>query len=554
MTELKKKPLFNPEGDPDVRLRRMIGGNTTNLNDFNNMKYAWVSDWYRQAMNNFWIPEEINLSQDVKDYPRLLSAERSAYDKILSFLVFLDSIQTANLPNIGAYITANEVNLCLSIQAFQECVHSQSYSYMLDTICSPVERNDILYQWKTDEHLLRRNTFIGDCYNEFQERKDAPTLLRVMMANYILEGIYFYSGFMFFYNLSRNGKMSGSAQEIRYINRDENTHLWLFRNIITELQKEQPELFTAESVQALREMMREGVEQEIAWGHYVIGDDIPGLNRQMISDYIRYLGNLRWTSLGYYEKACPRLVPEIATELIVLDKDAQPALESSAGYKQFLIGAPHYLLLMSAPHSYAAINAGYMMEDLVLKLTELDIDTCWMTFTDSDKIKKALSLTTPLEVAAIVAFGYGEKTAKKLRLNILSMSQIDVRAEQQYYAPKKGVHDLVHMGSWSNKSGLDEMMDFYDDMLWQSFYAASLSPSYLNRQPYGFLVQDHSIYLVQQEDAYTDNLDAALDLGIVMLHFSAVASQWAGQVRWELSPAAPDGLPEGLRSAAVYHM
>ena len=554
MTELKKKPLFNPEGDLDVRLRRMIGGNTTNLNDFNNMKYAWVSDWYRQAMNNFWIPEEINLSQDVKDYPRLLSAERSAYDKILSFLVFLDSIQTANLPNIGAYITANEVNLCLSIQAFQECVHSQSYSYMLDTICSPVERNDILYQWKTDEHLLRRNTFIGNCYNEFQERKDAPTLLRVMMANYILEGIYFYSGFMFFYNLSRNGKMSGSAQEIRYINRDENTHLWLFRNIITELQKEQPELFTAESVQALREMMREGVEQEIAWGHYVIGDDIPGLNRQMISDYIRYLGNLRWTSLGYYEKACPRLVPEIATELIVLDKDAQPALESSAGYKQFLIGAPHYLLLMSAPHSHAAINAGYMMEDLVLKLTELDIDTCWMTFTDSDKIKKALSLTTPLEVAAIVAFGYGEKTAKKLRLNILSMSQIDVRAEQQYYAPKKGVHDLVHMGSWSNKSGLDEMMDFYDDMLWQSFYAASLSPSYLNRQPYGFLVQDHSIYLVQQEDAYTDNLDAALDLGIVMLHFSAVASQWAGQVRWELSPAAPDGLPEGLRSAAVYHM
>jgi ribonucleoside-diphosphate reductase alpha chain len=207
------------------------------------------------------------------------------------------------------------------------------------------------------------------------------------------------------------------------------------------------------------------------------------------------IGQLR----SYYEKTCPRLVPEIATELIVLDKDAQPALESSAGYKQFLIGAPHYLLLMSAPHSYAAINAGYMMEDLVLKLTELDIDTCWMTFTDSDKIKKALSFTTPLEVAAIVAFGYGEKTAKKLRLNILSMSQIDVRAEQQYYAPKKGVHDLVHMGRWSNKSGLDEMMDFYDDMLWQSFYAASLSPSYLNRQPYGFLVQDHSIYLVQQE-------------------------------------------------------
>ena len=88
---------------------------------------------------------------------------------------------------------------------------------MLDTICSPTQRDDILYQWKTDEHLLRRNTFIGDLYNEFQKKKDAFTLLKVMMANYILEGVYFYSGFMFFYNLARNGKMPGSAQEIRYI-------------------------------------------------------------------------------------------------------------------------------------------------------------------------------------------------------------------------------------------------------------------------------------------------------------------------------------------------
>ena len=299
MAHLVKKPLFNPGGDTDVRLRRMIGGNTTNLNDFNNLKYPWVSDWYRQAMNNFWIPEEINLAQDVKDYPNLSQAERTAYDKILSFLVFLDSIQTANLPNIGEYITANEVNLCLSIQAFQECVHSQSYSYMLDTICSPTQRDEILYQWKTDEHLLRRNTFIGDLYNEFQEKRDPVTLLRVLMANFILEGVYFYSGFMFFYNLSRNGKMPGSAQEIRYINRDENTHLWMFRSILLELQKEQPELFSPENVEMLRQMLEEGVRQEIAWGHYVIGDAVPGLTSRMVTDYIRYLGNLRWSSLGF---------------------------------------------------------------------------------------------------------------------------------------------------------------------------------------------------------------------------------------------------------------
>lgn len=296
---LTKNALFNPEGDTDLRLRRLIGGNSTNLNDFNNLRYSWVNDWYRQAMNNFWIPEEINLTQDTKDYRRLSAAERTAYDKILSFLVFLDSLQSNNLPSISEYLTANEVKLCLHIQAFQECVHSQSYSYMLDTICSPEERNDILYQWKTDAHLLRRNRFIGECYNDFQEQPNGFTLMKTLVANYILEGIYFYSGFMFFYNLSRNGKMSGSAQEIRYINRDENTHLWLFRNLILELKKEEPELFTPEQVQIYEAMMREGIDQEIAWGQYVIGDRIPGLNAQMVEDYIRYLGNLRWQSLGF---------------------------------------------------------------------------------------------------------------------------------------------------------------------------------------------------------------------------------------------------------------
>ena len=299
MDELKIKPLFNPNGDIEVEKRRMVGGNTTNLNDFNNMQYGWASAWYRQAMNHSWIPEEINLSQDLTDYHHLLPSERTAYDKILSFLVFLDSLQTANLPSVSDYVTANEVGLCLHIQTFQECLHSQAYSYMLDTICSPEERNDILFQWRTDEHLLKRNTFIGNCYNDFRENRDLKHLMKVMIANYILEGIYFYSGFMFFYNLSRNGKMPGSAQEIRYINRDENTHLWLFRNIILELKKEEPQLFGEEDIKEYREMMEEGVRQEAAWGEYVIGEDIPGLTGKMVRDYIFYLGNLRWSSLGF---------------------------------------------------------------------------------------------------------------------------------------------------------------------------------------------------------------------------------------------------------------
>ena len=53
---------------------------------------------------------------------------------------------------------------------------------MLDSICSPEVRNAILYQWKTDDHLLRRNTFIGECYNEFHNHQDKMFLMKALTA------------------------------------------------------------------------------------------------------------------------------------------------------------------------------------------------------------------------------------------------------------------------------------------------------------------------------------------------------------------------------------
>ena len=169
---------------------------------------------------------------------------------------------------------------------------------MLDTICSPEKRNEILYQWKDDKILLERNKFIGEQYNKFLENPSKENLIKTIMANFILEGIYFYSGFMFFYNLERNGKMPGSSQEIRYINRDENTHLWLFRNLIRELQIEEADVFTDELVNELRLMMKNGVEHEINWGNYVIGENIQGINKNLIESYIKFLGNKRLKEIG----------------------------------------------------------------------------------------------------------------------------------------------------------------------------------------------------------------------------------------------------------------
>ncbi len=74
--------------------------------------------------------------------------------------------------------------------------------------------------------------------------------------------------------------------------------MWIFRNIIKELQKEEPGLFNDDLKKELVDMMKKGVKNEIAWGHYVIGDNIQGINKKLIEDYIKYLGNLRLSAIG----------------------------------------------------------------------------------------------------------------------------------------------------------------------------------------------------------------------------------------------------------------
>lgn len=294
--EINKKKIFNEYGDRGTQ--SIIGGNTTNLREWNRIKYDWATVMYRTMLNNFWIPEEISLAEDVKQFPYLTSSERRAFDKIISFLNFLDSIQSENLPNLSRYITAAEVSSLLNIQAFQEEIHAQSYSYILDTVTNPVTRDSIYDEWRTDKVLLERNRFIADIYQRFNEDPSVHNFIRTIMANYILEGIYFYSGFSFFYTLARQGKMTATSTIFKYINRDEVTHLVLFQNIIKELRQEKPELFTEELEKELVQMMREGVENEIAWGQYITDDKILGINNILIERYIKYLSNLRLTAIG----------------------------------------------------------------------------------------------------------------------------------------------------------------------------------------------------------------------------------------------------------------
>lgn len=254
---------------------------------------------------------------------------------------------------------------------------------------------------------------------------------------------------------------------------------------------------------------------------------------------------------NYYRNSVRRLVPQLKTELYFFGTDSRAALEGAAGYNQFLVGAPQYLVLMSEKNTLAHLNAGYIMEDLILKLTDMDLDSCWLTFTDSEEVKDTLGIDSDLDVVAIAAFGFGKKAVRRLRLNKRSMSNVDLVAKHRYMEPKRSVQDLAFLNTWGNSHGLDTFIGFFDEMLWEALYAASLAPSYLNRQAYGFVLHDGSISLVARPDAYNTRIDGDLSLGIVLHHFSAVAEIWAGKLSWRFGDAAGKlELPEGHRLIA----
>lgn len=295
---IKKRKLFNPEGNDELANRKIIGGDSTNLFNLNNVKYKWAVKMYRSMMENFWIPEKVSLVDDVVDYQKLPKAELRAYNGILSFLVFLDSIQTNNLPNIGDFITAPEINLALSVQAYQEAIHSQSYAYIIESAIPVDFKNKIYDFWRTDKKLFDRNKYIASVYQDFADENSEEKFVKALIADYILEGIYFYNGFNFFYNLAQRNLMKGTKDVIKYIHRDELTHCVLFRNLILDLKQERPELFDEEMIYA---MFKEAVDHEISWAEHIIGEDVIGMSPKSIKDYTHWLANSRLASLKLKE-------------------------------------------------------------------------------------------------------------------------------------------------------------------------------------------------------------------------------------------------------------
>lgn len=287
-----KKKIYNPHSTETLSHRRTISGNPTGHIELTKVKYQWAVNLWDMMLANTWFPKEVDMTEDAKQYKSLTDAEKRMYDLVLSQLIFMDSIQTNNISdNVNPYITAPEINILLVRQAFEEALHSSSYAVMVESIS---ENTDEIYDmWRKDNVLAGKNDYIAEVYERLETDPTDHNKVLAMFANQILEGIYFYSGFTAMYALARAGKMLGSAQMIRFIQRDEVTHLAVFQNLINTTRKERPELFTKELEDEVYAMFQAAVELESNWGKYITGGQILGLSEPIIEEYIKFLADER---------------------------------------------------------------------------------------------------------------------------------------------------------------------------------------------------------------------------------------------------------------------
>lgn len=279
---------------------RLFGGKSSGILNWNDIAYPHWYKMYKRLLGNYWQADEINMSSDVKQFLTLPQAEREAYLKIIGLLSTLDAPQTRTALLLSLYATDPSVQSILAVIAQQEAVHNESYSYVLSSIVSLEEQNKTFELGRTDPVLLKRNEQIIKQYNAFVEAPSLENILKTMVYTALLEGMFFYSGFAFFYNLARQNKMVGTSTMISYINRDELEHGRFISELFRATLAENPEYNNETFIQWVYENFEKSVLLEIEWSEYVLAD-VDGIDLDEMQGYVKYRANKMLRMMGLYE-------------------------------------------------------------------------------------------------------------------------------------------------------------------------------------------------------------------------------------------------------------
>jgi ribonucleoside-diphosphate reductase beta chain len=295
-------------GTVDINARRVINGADADVIQLYPMKHEWAWEYYNAANANHWLPTEISMQLDIEQWKSptaLTQQERHAFETALGFFTTADSIAANNIV-IATYrhITSPEIRMYLLRQGYEEAIHTHAYQYIVESlgmdeakIFNMYRQNQAIYD-KADFILTFNEGIFNKNFETGTFESDQLFLENMCVFSLILEGIFFYSSFAVIFGFQRQHKLTGSAEQIQYIMRDESMHLNFGIKLINAIKEENPQLWTPTFQARIVDLVRRAATLEYEYAAEVFPGGIFGMNAAGFKQYIEYVADRRLERVG----------------------------------------------------------------------------------------------------------------------------------------------------------------------------------------------------------------------------------------------------------------
>ncbi|MCA8984616.1 MAG: ribonucleotide-diphosphate reductase subunit beta [Planctomycetaceae bacterium] len=287
--------------------KRLVNCAKVDVNQLMPIKYNWAWEHYLNGCANHWMPTEVPMTKDIEVWKsnKLSADERLVIMRNLGFFSTAESLVGNNLVlAIFKHVTNAECRQYLLRQAFEEAVHTHTFLYVVDSL--GLDEGEVFNMYHEVPVIARKDEFemrlTAEVLNDefttetFEGRQ---MFLRNLIGYYlIMEGIFFYTGFVMILSFHRRNLMTGIGEQFQYILRDETTHLNFGIDLINGIKHENPDVWTPEFQAEMVDLVKQAVELEIDYARDCLPRGVLGLNGNLFRDYVQHIADRRLERIG----------------------------------------------------------------------------------------------------------------------------------------------------------------------------------------------------------------------------------------------------------------
>ena len=253
------------------------------------IKYDNIYQLYKKAEGSFWTVSEIDLAKDLNDWEKLNENEQYFIKNIIGFFAGSDGIIMENLATrFLKEIQIPEARAFYSYQIFNESIHSETYSLLIDTYIKDANEKEQIFNSIQNIPCVAKKAAWAYKWIENKEVSFATRLLGFA----IVEGVFFSGSFCAIYWIKKRGLMPGLTFSNELISKDEGMHCefacLLYSMIKNKLDKK-----------LVKQIFMEAVEIEKEFITHSIPCEMIGMNAGLMKQYIEFVSDRLLLQLGY---------------------------------------------------------------------------------------------------------------------------------------------------------------------------------------------------------------------------------------------------------------